>query len=339
MPRTPPFDPRVPGVFGQKDQPSSSTFPSFSNFNAALPDIDMAPAAKLTSQNALQDSEEEETSPPKLTMGKQRKSRLRESLAASEALVKPEGGSTDEMLQYLVNKQVLTDEWGRELAMAQDEKNTYIRNALKTNDARFDHLEELIKKQSASIDKVLQSQQSQSTKQQLFDYRPVSPKQSNNDSSVKEERFRESDIGYFDPHYPESSGKGDYIAVADKIIYRNVWLFVDSAKAIANTKGSQLVRLNLHRCLRGDAQSWYIAELDVIQRAGLHGGQGLELWKQMLTARFKMNEAEAMTLLANDKFTIEDVRQQRSVSSYVQSVVRHAKDAGFTTITQQLNWA
>ena len=99
------------------------------------------------------------------------------------------------------------------------------------------------------------------------------------------------------------------------------------------------MRLNLHRCLRGDAQSWYIAELDVIQRAGLHGGQGLELWEQMLTARFKMNEAEAMTLLANDKFTIEDVRQQRSVSSYVRSVVRHAKDAGFTTITQQLNWA
>ena len=209
----------------------------------------MTPAAKITSENALQEHEQEEkeqSSPPQLTTGGQSnsttggqsKSKLRQSLEASQALRKPEGDSTEKLLQYLINKQELTDEWGKELALAQDSKNTYLRNALKIHDSRFDHLEDMLQKQSAlqsaQFEKILlgQSQQSQSTKQRGFEYRSTSPKvtfetpgltlDDANAKEVKKERFRESDIGYFDPYYPESNGKGDYVAAADKIIYRNV---------------------------------------------------------------------------------------------------------------------
>ena len=57
----------------------------------------------------------------------------------------------------------------------------------------------------------------------------------------------------------------------------------------------------------------------------------------MFIARFKMNEIKTMIFLVNDKFIIENIRQQRFVNSYVQNVVRYAKNANFTTITQQLN--
>ena len=50
-----------------------------------------------------------------------------------------------------------------------------------------------------------------------------------------------------------------------------------------------------------------------------------------------MNEIETMIFLINDKFIIENVRQQRFVNSYVQNVVRHTKNANFTTIIQQFN--
>ena len=52
----------------------------------------------------------------------------------------------------------------------------------------------------------------------------------------------------------------------------------------------------------------------------------------MFIARFKMNEIETTILLINDKFIIENVRQQRFVNSYVQNVVRYAKNANFITI-------
>ena len=52
-----------------------------------------------------------------------------------------------------------------------------------------------------------------------------------------------------------------------------------------------------------------------------------------------MQEAEAMNLLIEDQYTVEDVRNQRQISSFVQSVVRHSNDAGLSTVLQQLNWA
>ena len=158
-------------------------------------------------------------------------------------------------------------------------------------------------------------------------------------SNGKEKRFRESDIGYFDSTFSETYGKGDYITIGDKVYYRDVWLFIDSAQAIATTKGSRLIRTNLHRCLRGNAQAWYITELSKLQRSNLHEGHGLRHWEEALAARFKIIESDALALLAEDRYTVEDVRRHRQVSSYVQSVVRHCKDAGIKTVPQQLHWA
>ena len=158
-------------------------------------------------------------------------------------------------------------------------------------------------------------------------------------SKEKDERFRESDIGYFNPTCSETHGKGDYVTIGDKIHYRNVWLFIEAAKSIAATKGGALIRINLHRCLRGDAQSWYITELTHAQRTRLHEGHSLHNWEKDLAARFKMREAEALALLTEEKYTVEDVRRQRQITTYVQNVIRRCKDAGIDTVFQQLNWA
>ncbi|KAI9874958.1 MAG: hypothetical protein M1830_009084 [Pleopsidium flavum] len=74
--------------------------------------------------------------------------------------------------------------------------------------------------------------------------------------------LRADDIGYFDPHLDESMGKTNIV----------------QAKAIANVKGSCLVRTSLHLCLRGVAQEWYAAELNDIQRDGLQGGNDVINW-------------------------------------------------------------
>ena len=50
-----------------------------------------------------------------------------------------------------------------------------------------------------------------------------------------------------------------------------------------------------------------------------------------------MSEFETMLLLIDDKYTIENVRQKRSIISYVQIIIRHAKNVDFNTTFTQLN--
>ena len=57
----------------------------------------------------------------------------------------------------------------------------------------------------------------------------------------------------------------------------------------------------------------------------------------MLTVRFKLNEHEILKFFNNDKFIIDDVRQKKFVSAYVQIVIRHAKNVDFIIVNQQLN--
>ena len=45
-----------------------------------------------------------------------------------------------------------------------------------------------------------------------------------------------------------------------------------------------------------------------------------------------------MNLLVENKYTIENVRNKRTITLYVQNVIRHAKNANFTTINNQLTW-
>lgn len=152
-------------------------------------------------------------------------------------------------------------------------------------------------------------------------------------------KFKPSDIGYFDPYLSTVTyAKGDYIQIGTDVIYRNVHLFFGQARSVAATKNGQLVRQNLHLCLKGEALAWFAAELDDLQRSGLQTGENVDTWQAALTARFKMHESEAMEMLLTDQYTVDDVRNQRSPSEYVQTIVRHGRDAGLST-SNQLMWA
>lgn len=146
--------------------------------------------------------------------------------------------------------------------------------------------------------------------------------------------FRADDIGYFDPHLDEAMGKTDIVQVGHDTYYRDVHLFVGQAKAIANVKGPRLVRIGLHLCLRGVAQEWYAAELDDLQRDGMQSGHDISNWVTALTARFKQSEQAALDALLTQRYTLADVRNERSPASYVQAVVRYGRNAGLATSNQ-----
>ena len=152
--------------------------------------------------------------------------------------------------------------------------------------------------------------------------------------------FRPEDIGYFDPHLDDAYGKGDFVQLGKDVYYCDVHLFLGQAKAAAMVKGTHLIRISLHICLRGSAQQWYVAELSDLQRDGLHGGLGIENWVDTLMARFKQSEQAALDALLALRFTLDDLRNDRiSLTAYVQAMVRNGRNAGLPTSNQlSLAW-
>ena len=211
-----------------------------------------------------------------------RKSALRQSLDATLALrmeeEEEEDPITERMLKHLRDIAASTDQLTKEMITAQDNNNRII----EVTDRRLDqiqtsmtHTNEQIQALNEKFDCLACQRRHDSppprrpSAEWPLDH-PNSPGGSGAAStevprlvntSSREERFRDSDIGYFDPKSFEPDEEGDYVTAGDKVHYRNVWLFIESAKSTANVKGMALVRANLHHCLKNLAQKWYIGEL------------------------------------------------------------------------------
>ena len=157
-------------------------------------------------------------------------------------------------------------------------------------------------------------------------------------SSASEEKFNYREIGLFWPHMPDAHDKGEIVTSDQDTYFRDVWLFLDQVKTIVVIKDDQLVRTHLHTCLRGDVQTWYADELTLIIQTDLRGNKGLDLWIEELSNRFKLSEQNALNALTGEKYTMKNIRLNRSIVFYIQSIVRYDKSAEWTT-SNQLNWA
>ena len=69
----------------------------------------------------------------------------------------------------------------------------------------------------------------------------------------KKKHFKTIDVEYFDSHLVDFYDKKNVITSNDKIIYRNVFFFIEVVKFITNLVKYHATRIRLHRCLRGAA--------------------------------------------------------------------------------------
>ena len=127
------------------------------------------------------------------------------------------------------------------------------------------------------------------------------------------------------------------------VLYRDVRLFIARAKSIAQSKGPEgpnLVRRSLEQCLRGAALMWHTHELSELKQEALRGlGQGLERWELHLLKRFKELRCVSLQRLMNEKYTLADARNRREPTSYVQSLLSHARSAEMENTLNQLDLA
>lgn len=61
--------------------------------------------------------------------------------------------------------------------------------------------------------------------------------------------FRAHDIGVFEPLLDQAYGVGDVVTFAKEVVFRDVHLFCERLKIVAQIKGEELVRTNASLCL------------------------------------------------------------------------------------------
>jgi hypothetical protein len=130
-----------------------------------------------------------------------------------------------------------------------------------------------------------------------------------------------------------SWGTGDVIDREDKVYCRGVYGFTDRLKVVAQAahpRDRKKLSQNLDTCFCGEALRWWNDELDTLTRRGLVHADNMDEWSQVLEKRFKTPTGQAWSNLDNTRYTLNDVRSKRRVSTYMSSLVSAAKQCGGT---------
>lgn len=167
---------------------------------------------------------------------------------------------------------------------------------------------------------------------------PPGPAGDGNNHSNALASWRPDELGFFDPDLQDDAvvGKGDIVYLGNHPYYRNVFVFVDRIKDVAQAKGNQTVRLNLHSCLRGTALEWHASELTTFEKDMLRTVELENGWIKLLIARFKERPTIALSKMERDKYTLRDAASGRTPRAYAQGVFRNAQAAGMSSTLNQL---
>ena len=152
--------------------------------------------------------------------------------------------------------------------------------------------------------------------------------------------WRLEEFGLFEPDLPvdDRHPPGDVITVGRDTIYRNVDAFLERMKDAIASKTPEVVRDNLHLCLRGSASRWYTFEIKPVDKRSIRADltPDLDQWTDRLQERFRPRMAQAAQENSLLTFTRDDVRNGKKVATYFQSKILRARVAGFSSVHAQL---
>ncbi len=159
-------------------------------------------------------------------------------------------------------------------------------------------------------------------------------------TTFKKFSFRTSDVEFFDSQLDLSYDSSDVVQVNRDLYYRNVYLFVKRVKNVVIMSDVDAVRTNLSTCLKESTQVWYTEELSDLEKKTLRIlEEEVDHWCNALIKKFKKFVVSALNYLITEKYTLEDVKANRNISSFVFQVMRHAKIANIADLHEQLTWA
>ncbi|KAJ5675356.1 hypothetical protein N7462_008253 [Penicillium macrosclerotiorum] len=145
--------------------------------------------------------------------------------------------------------------------------------------------------------------------------------------------WKAADIGFFDPGMKNKDG---ILTSGTTTYFSDVYVFIDRMKDLVNLKSEEVVRTNIHSCLRGDAIRWYTHELSTREKEMMQSCPIASGWFASLLERFKPDRTDALAALEKEKYDWRDVRSGRTPRDYAQNMLRLLKDTGYSDPFDQL---
>ena len=142
-------------------------------------------------------------------------------------------------------------------------------------------------------------------------------------------------MGFFDPEYQNetygsTNGFGPPVVSSGKhVIYREVHTFVSRLEEVSCRDGNTRSKVEyvIPDCLRGAALVWYLTENTESDRMELRNR-----WDALLIKRFGTNPSTAMSLLSNNPYSLENLRNGQRPRAWINQMMLFAKSASFTSL-------
>jgi hypothetical protein len=158
-------------------------------------------------------------------------------------------------------------------------------------------------------------------------------------TKIKKSSFRVSDVRFFDSQLNSFYDSDDVVQINRDLYYKNVYFFVKRVKDAMIMSNAEIVRTNLSICLRETTQVWYTEDLSDLEKKTLRTfDDDADHWCNALLKKFKKFVAFALNYLIIERYTLNDVRANRDISSFVFQIMRHAKVVNIADLHDQLTW-
>ena len=144
------------------------------------------------------------------------------------------------------------------------------------------------------------------------------------------------ELRFFDSLYDEKSAIIDnVIEHFDKNTYfRDIHIFIERIKNIAQIKDDTIVRNNLYICLRKTILTWYTSNLEKNQKRLIKLSNKMNEWIRILLKKFNQFLNIVMIIVIREKYIMKDVKCKRKLIEYAQIITRAVKFAEMSIYNQ-----
>ena len=161
---------------------------------------------------------------------------------------------------------------------------------------------------------------------------------SSNELEIVVNRFKAIDLDFFHLDVFESYESNDIIFAHKKIIYREVFIFVQRINDYTHVVNESVVRENLFFCFRDATITWYFKEIDDFKRKIFRSVSLVEFIDE-LKARFKMRINKILDKLIAKIFIVKNAKENREATSFLQNIILYAQSTNIFDLQKQLIWA
>ena len=142
-------------------------------------------------------------------------------------------------------------------------------------------------------------------------------------------------IDYFDSRRENEKNTKIVVNVDRHVYYKNVFVFIDKLKNFEKKSSDYRVRQFIVECLRENVIIWHKLKLKTIEK-NMYRDVSVNQWCKELIRRFKKRDSQIFKNLQIERYSMSNVRNDKTFRIYVQNIMRHFRAIKFNFTYNQL---